>query len=199
LLNEKIVSYLSSIVNSAIKYYNRFMLVLANNLQSLPVVSLQDGRLLASVCGLLVEKSSLGVIAFRCKEKKENDLILMGRDVRFVARDCILVNNRESLSDPKDIVRLPAMERMGYNPIGKQIVTVGGQKLGKVDNFTVDLNAGRIQKLYANPHILRSWLGSSIIVDRSQITELNDREIVVNDTTDYVAESASVKAPRISS
>jgi sporulation protein YlmC with PRC-barrel domain len=175
------------------------MLVLANNLQTLPVVSLQDGRLLASVCGLMVEKSSLGVIAFRCKEKKENDLILMGRDVRFVARDCILVNNRDALSNPKDIVRLPTMEKMSYDPIGKQIVTVGGQKLGKVDNYTVDLNAGRIQKLYARPHILQSWLGSSIIIDRTQITELNDREIIVNDTTDYVAESVSAKAPRMSS
>jgi sporulation protein YlmC with PRC-barrel domain len=105
----------------------------------------------------------------------------MGRDIRFIARDCILINDLSDLTDPADIIRLPVIIKDSYDPIGKKMVTESGKRLGKIDNYTVNLDSGRVQKLYAQPILLQSWFGSSVIVDRNQIVDLSDTAVVVKD------------------
>ena len=175
------------------------MLILANNIRSLPIVSMRDGQVLAVISDLIIERKNLAIVAFWCNQDKKAVRLLMGRDVRCVAKDCVLVDSPEALSDPKDIVRFPGLLKASYNPLNKQVVTTSGQKLGKVDDYAIDLDAGRIQKLYTKPNTLKSWLGPSVIIDRSQILDLTAFRIIVQDTLDYVSNAASLKASTMSS
>jgi uncharacterized protein YrrD len=166
------------------------MLILSNALLALPIVTLQDGQAVATIDSLIIGRSGLDIIAFWCTRKSKRDKILMARDIRYIARDCILINDLDDLTTPSDIVRLPAIIKDSYDPIGKRLVTQSGTKLGKIDNYTINLDSGVIQKLYAQPTLLKSWFGSSVIVDRNQIVDLQETAVIVKDATVDYAESS---------
>jgi len=175
------------------------MLLLASHIKQLPIVSMETGRQVAVIIDFLINHSNLGLLAFICHDRKNRRLILMGHDIRFIARDCILINDFETLSEADDIARLPTMVANQFNPLDKQVSTQNGQKLGRVIDYAINLDTSYIQKLYARPTFFQSRFHDQIIIDRSQIIELTDKTIIVQDSTELVSSAANVNAARMSS
>jgi sporulation protein YlmC with PRC-barrel domain len=160
------------------------MYALASNIQTTPVISLQTGTTVAWTKGLILDIGSLEIKAFRCHDEETGqNLILLARDVRQFAQDCIIVDSPEELSNPDDIVRLKAMIAQSYDPIDKPVVSDSGRKLGNVEDYSLNLETCRIQKLFVRQSMLRSWLGSSLIVDRTQIIDISPKQITVRDAS----------------
>ena len=70
-----------------------------------------------------------------------------------------------------------------YDPVDKPVVSDSGRKLGNVEDFSVNLETARIKKLYVRQSVIRSWLGSSLIIDRTQIIDISPKQITVRDAT----------------
>jgi sporulation protein YlmC with PRC-barrel domain len=166
------------------------MYILASVLKELPVISLQTGEAVATVTEPVFDPGDLSVVAVLCSAGRgSSSKVLMMRDVRQVATDCLIVDSDEELADSDDVVRLKSLLTSQLKPIGLPVVTDLGRKLGSVEDYTINLETARLQKLYIRQSIIRSWLGSSLIIDRTQIIDVNQQHIVVRD--------ASVKAPVI--
>jgi sporulation protein YlmC with PRC-barrel domain len=160
------------------------MYALASQMQSLPIISLQTGEAVAWSRQPLIDIGNLEILAFRCESsRKKHHQILMTRDIRQLAGDCIIIDNEDELADPEDIVRMQAMVSSSYNPIDKLVVSDTGRKLGTVEDFTVNLDTNRIQKLHIRQSLLRSWIGNSLVVDRTQIIDIAPQRITVRDST----------------
>lgn len=154
----------------------------ASQLQTMPVVSLQTGSSVAWINEPIIESSKLEIMAFLCEavERKTN-VILMIRDIRQLSPDGIIVDSEDELADPEDIVRLKSMLNKSFNPLGKHVVSDAGRKLGIVDDYTVNLDTNRVQKLHVRQPLLRSWLGQGLLIDRTQIIDISPRQITVRD------------------
>jgi uncharacterized protein YrrD len=153
-------------------------------MEALPIISLQTGEAVAEACQPIIELSSLEILAFRCESsQRRRPVVLMARDVRQLASDCIIIDNEDELADPEDIVRLQAMLATSYTPLEKPVVSDTGRKLGNVDDYTINLETNRIQKLHVRQPMLRSWLGATLIIDRTQIIEITLKKITVRDST----------------
>jgi sporulation protein YlmC with PRC-barrel domain len=154
-------------------------------MQSLPVISLQTGEVVAITRTPVIDIGTLEIQAYRCESiRTKQPLILMSRDIRQLAADCLIVDNEEELMEPTDIVRLQEMLAAGFSPLDKPVVSDTGRKLGHVEDYSINLETNRIQKLNVRQSILRSWLGtSSLVIDRSQIIEVTPRFITVRDST----------------
>lgn len=148
-------------------------------------MSLQTGETVAVLTNLLIEPGNLELVAFRC-EAGRTDLrqpLLLVQDIRQIALDCIVIDSEDELIDADDIVRLKNLLAENFTLQNKPVITDLGRRLGHVEDYTINLETSRLQKLYVKRPLWRSWLGASLIIDRSQIVDITPRHILVRDTT----------------
>ncbi len=169
---------------------NETMFILAKQLSNLPVMSLQTGQSMAMTVRPLISMPNLETLALFCAQKRDSQRVVLMRDIRQFATDCIIVDSEDDLEDPAEIVRLSAALKAGFNPIGKLVVNESGVNLGRVDDFTINLDDFKVQKLYVQQSLMRSLLFNSLVIDRTQITDISPTRFTVRD--------AGVKQPLFS-
>lgn len=158
------------------------MLVLSSGLISKEVLSLRATAPVASVEGVLINPKNLKIEGFYCKEYYSNQtVILLTQDIREIIDNGYIVNDREVLSDPEDLIRLKEIINLKFGLINKRVETVSKEKIGKVNDYVVDLDSMYIQKLHVNKPIYKHLNNNSLIIDRSQINEITPSRIIIND------------------
>ncbi len=70
---------------------------------------------------------------------------------------------------------------LNFVVIDKAVHTTDKKRLGKVTDYAVDISSMYIQKIYVGQSVLKSFSGGQLSIDRSQITEVTNSKIVVND------------------
>jgi sporulation protein YlmC with PRC-barrel domain len=165
--------------------YNERMYALASKLIPLPVLSLQTGATVATVKGLILDSASLEVVAFTCDVpgRVGPEITLMLRDVRELALDCVIVDSEDELTELNDIVRLKALRAENFTLTRKLVVSDMGRRLGNIEDYTINIQTNKIQKLYVKQSVVRSFFGSSLIIDRTQIVDVTPKQIVVREAT----------------
>jgi sporulation protein YlmC with PRC-barrel domain len=164
--------------------YNTGMYILSGSLIGRPVLSLQTGQLITITTGTIIDPGTLGIVALICGPTENiKKPILLIRDIRELAVDCMLVNNETSISETEDIIRIKPLTDSPYSLLGARVTTETKSKLGKVEDYTVNTDNFLVQKIYVQPHMLKGLFGSSLIIDRSQITDVTPKSIIVKDTT----------------
>lgn len=171
--------------------YYRVMYLLASQLKNLPIMSLQTGQSIAVVDRPIFDAASLEVMALRCtigRYRRHEGVVLL-RDVRQFAADCIIIDSFDEIEDPHEIVRLRAAAEQDFEPIGKTVASESGQHLGKVEDYTINLKTYLLQKLYVHQSLMKSLLFNNLVIDRTQIIDITPKQITVKD--------AGVKEPMI--
>jgi len=158
------------------------MYLLANQLKDLPVMSLQTGQPIAIVRQPIINQHNLEVVALRCDvgRRRQTSVILL-RDVRQFATDCVIIDSLDDIEDAAEIVRLREVMECRFNPVGKQVVNVAGQKLGKVEDYTINLKTYMLQKLYVHQSLMKSILFNNLVIDRTQIIDVSQKQFTVKD------------------
>ena len=153
-------------------------------MDGLPIVSLQTSEAVALNRAPIIDMETFGVVAFRCDSSSgHGTLVLMTRDIRQLAADCIIVDSEDELAKPEDIVRLQSTLKADYSPLDKTVVSDLGRKLGVVEDFAINSDNGTVQKLFVRASILRSLFGSNLTIDRSQIIDISPKKITVREAT----------------
>jgi sporulation protein YlmC with PRC-barrel domain len=132
----------------------------------------------------LLDISSLEVLAYTCIMPHHSEqMVLMAHDIRQYATDCFIVDDEEELTEPGDIVRLDDKLRIQYSPIGKCVFADTGRKVGNVEDYSINLETSRVQRLFIRQPLLRAWFSSLLIIDRTQIIDITPDRITVLDST----------------
>lgn len=172
------------LVNPETSVYNRIMYAQASKLEGLPIISLQTGEAVSWVKRPIIAITSLEAVAFQCvSPRHKQPLILTARDIRQLAPDCLIINDEADLSEPEDLIRLKDILETNFNPLEKPVITESERKLGSVEDYSLNLGTALIQKLQVRQSLLRSWLGASLVIDRSQIVDVTREHLVVRDAT----------------
>lgn len=162
--------------------YTISMLQLSESLLNRPVLSLRTGQPIATAVKPIVNPNNLKIEGFYCDDKFSKDrLVLLYQDIRDVLPQGFVVNDHDVLTDPEELVRLKDIMRLDFTLIGKHVVTVGHQRVGKVSDFATEIETMFIQKLYVSQSLLKSFSGGSLGIDRNQINEITDKKIIIND------------------
>lgn len=160
------------------------MYSLASNLKNQPIISLQTGHIIGWVDNPVLDVANLEVIGYMCRAPHHpKPLLLISRDIRQFASDCLIVDDEDELTEPSDIVRYTDTVRDQYSPVGKPVLADTGRRLGKVEDYSINLETSRVQKIYVRPSLLHSWFSPSLIIDRTQIVDATPERIVVRDAT----------------
>ena len=158
------------------------MLKLSGKLFNTRIYSLQTGGLIGVGVRPLINPDNLKVEGwFATSIYQAGLLILPIVEIRQISRMGIAVNDHESLTDQAELIRLQPLIKLDYQIIGKSVVTESKQKLGKVEDFALDIDSFYIDRLYVIPGGLKAFTSTRLQISRNQIIEITDRKIIVQD------------------
>ena len=172
------------------------MLQLSPTLINQAVMSLRTGGQVATATEPIINPNNLKVEGFYCDDRFGKDqLVLLTQDIRDRVGHGFVINDHEVLVDPDELVRLEAVLKLKFVLIGKPVVTVNKHRLGKVNDYVVDDESMYVQKIYVGQSIVKSFTGGNLSIDRSQIVEITDRKIVIQEPLKTVKDSAPAAVP----
>jgi uncharacterized protein YrrD len=158
------------------------MLQLSASIVNRPVMSLRTGAQVATAVTPIINPNNLKIEGFYCNDRFEGkELILLYQDIRDIIPQGIVIDDHDVLVEAAELVRLKKVLEMEFELIGKQVQTVSKQKVGRVSDFAVETTTMTIQKIYASQSILKSFTGGSLSIDRSQIVEITNKRVVINE------------------
>ncbi|HSX47158.1 MAG TPA: hypothetical protein VLF63_00125, partial [Patescibacteria group bacterium] len=161
------------------------MLQLSTSMIKRNILSLRTGTPIAVVVGPIINPDNLKIEAFYCEDKyNKKNLVLVTQDIREVMSNGFVVNDHEVLVEEDELVRLKKVIDLNFSLLGKQVVTLSKEKIGKVSDYATETTTFYIQKIYVSQSILKSFTGGSLSIDRSQINEVTPTKIIINDLYD---------------
>lgn len=176
--------------------YNVVMLQLSVSFINKPILSLRSGGEIGKTQGPIINPNNLHIEGFYCNDRfSKKQLILLSREIREVIGDGIIVNDHDAMTPESDLVRLRKIIDINFNILGKKVVTKHRVVLGKVNDYSVNSANMYIQKMYVTQPIMKSLKGGQLSIDRSQIIEITDKKIVVNNPDVYADDKQPVGAP----
>lgn len=168
------------------------MLLLSANLIDKSVMSLRTGAPIATITGPIFNPNNLKIEGFYCQDRfDKRELVLLYQDIRDLLAQGYVVNDHDVLVEPEELVRLKDVLELNFDLIGKQVVTVSKEKVGKVSDYAVETESMYVQKIYISQSVLKSLTGGSLSIDRNQVQEITPKRIIIND----LLKTAPVPAP----
>lgn len=167
------------------------MLQLSQSLINRPVLSLRTGTTVATTISVIINPNNLKIEGLYCQDRfDKKQLVLLYQDIRDVLPQGLVVDDHAVLSEPEELVRLDDVIKLHFELIGKPVITVSKEKIGKVNDYAAEVETMYIQKLYVGQTLLKSLTGGNLSVDRSQIVEITNRRIIINDILKTVPAAA---------
>jgi sporulation protein YlmC with PRC-barrel domain len=158
------------------------MLQLSASLLNKSVLSLRTGTPIATITAAIINPDSLKVEGFYCQDRfDKQQLVLLYQDIRDMLPQGYVVNDHDALSEAEELIRFKDIMDLNFELIGKPVVTVSKERIGKVSDYATEIETMSIQKIYVAQSVLKSLTGGSLSVDRSQIQEITPRRIIIND------------------
>jgi sporulation protein YlmC with PRC-barrel domain len=158
------------------------MLQLSATLLKRSILSLRTGTPVATVKAPIINPDSLKIEGFYCEDRfSKQQLVLLCQDIRDILPQGFVVNDHDALVEPDDLVRYKQLMELNFELIGKQVVTVDKQKVGKVSDYATEMSSMFIQKIYVSRSLLKSLSTGTLSIDRSQINEITPSRIIINE------------------
>jgi uncharacterized protein YrrD len=169
------------------------MLQLSGMLINRPVLSLRTGTQIASTLAPIINPNNLKIEGFYCQVGRKQ-LVLVAQDVRDIMPQGVVVNDQDVLTEPEELVRLKDIIGVKFELLGKEVATTAKNKLGKVTDYATEVSSLFVKKLYVTPSFFKSINGGELGIDRTQIVEITDKKIVVQDLSQKVPAGAHAVA-----
>jgi len=148
----------------------------------MPVMGLQTGTELARTSRAIINPHNLKIVAYDLEGPllDQQPSLLRIEDVREFSDIGMIVDSSDEFVSPDDIIKLGEIYRLNFELIGKQVIDKKHRKLGKVESYTIDTGGFFIQQLAVKRPLFKSLNDTQLLIHRSQIIEINDKQIVVN-------------------
>jgi uncharacterized protein YrrD len=158
------------------------MLLAGSRLIDAPVMGLQTGGELARSSRAIIDPKNLQIIGYELNGPllDNHPSVLRVADVREFSDIGIIVDSSDEFVSPSDIIKLNDIFELHFHLEGMSVIDEKKQKLGKVNGYTLDTTSFMIQQLSVKRPLLKSLNDTELLIHRSQITEINDRAIVVH-------------------
>lgn len=172
------------------------MLRLSKSLYNQPIISLRLGRPVAMASEPIINPHNLKIVGWWCKSPggRTKPQVLVAEDVREFSLQGIIINDEDDLVYAEDLVRHKDILSIHFQLTGKPVKTKRA-KLGKISDYAFDNDSLFIQKLYVARPLGKLFNSEdTLIVDRTQIIEVTDHQILVRDSDISISEEELASA-----
>lgn len=161
------------------------MLIIGTRLLNTPVMSLQTGGRLGQTQKPIIDPSNLKIVAFEIDGPllSERPALLRVADIREMGRLGMIINSNDEIIGLHDVIKIEKLYTLNFSLINMTVIDDHKRRLGKVEDYTVDTGSFVIQQLTVKRGLLKSLTDTGLLINRSQILEINDKTIVVKSPT----------------
>jgi hypothetical protein len=144
-------------------------------------MSLQTGGQLARTKAPLIDPRNLMIIAYELEGPSldEQPSFLRMADVRELSNLGLIVDSSDEFVGLDDVLKIREVYDFGFELIGKLVLDEHKHKLGKVTGYSIEPGSFMIKQLNVRRPLLKSLTDTELLIDRTQITEVNDTEVIV--------------------
>lgn len=154
-----------------------FMLLNYAKVISLPLASIRSSAKIGYADGLVINPNNLHVDAIWCSLSNGKRLLLSPMDIRGLSLRGVIINDHENLLEETDAIRLKPILQYKFNLVDK-IAYLGKRKIGRVEDFAINIENLYIQKIYIKPNILNRFAAERMTFDRSSVEEVTNQKII---------------------
>jgi len=164
------------------------MLMLSSRFNDTPVLSLQTGTRIAQTVRALVDPSNLTICAFEVEGQLlvEQPSFLRVDEIREIGSLGMIVDGSDDLVGLDDVIKLRKLYDLKFELIGMPVITEQKQKLGKVEEYTLESGSFVIQQLRVKRGLLRGLTDTGLLINRAQVISITDNEIIVQGTAKHL-------------
>lgn len=172
------------------------MLLPGSQLLGMPIMSLQTGKELARTSKAIINPHNLTIIAYQIEGQHldYDPSYLRIADIRELGGLGLIVDSSEEFVEPDDIITDKAIFELDFTIEGKHVIDESNTKIGKVLDYTVDIESFIIEQLTVKKPLLKSFTDDEVLVHRAQIVEVNDSAIIIS--TNKIAAKAKMTSSR---
>jgi hypothetical protein len=169
------------------------MLMMSKSLYGRPIISLRSEGHIGIAVEPIINPHNLKILGWWCKTSGGGRQVLLTESVREMAPDGLMVDDEASLSSPAELARHQGLLDIKFQ-LPDKLVKTKRSKLGKVSDYTFD-ESMFVQKLYVSRSLTKIFSSEdTLIIDRSQILEVTDHHILVEDTDVKATEEVTIPA-----
>ena len=173
------------------------MLIVGSKLLGYPVLSLHVGGEIARTDTAIINPDGLQIVAYTLSGAilKNSDVgnILEVSDVRELSPRGMIVDSSDDFVIREDIIRLDEIMKLNFRLIGLKVVSQDGKKLGKVSDYTVDSGSFMVYQIIVQRPTMKALLDPELTINRSQIVEIDDYQIIIKNEEEKVKVEAKAK------
>ena len=158
------------------------MLLLGSRLIGTSVMSLQTGTKLAVTRLPIIDPANLKITAYEVDGAMlvEKPSFIRIADIRELSNIGMIVDSNDEFINLTDVISIKKIYDLGFKLIGLDVIDEMKHKLGKIDDYVVDTDSFIIQKLSVRRGFFKSLSETGLLINRSQIIEINDKAIIVH-------------------
>lgn len=150
----------------------------------------QEGAQLGSVKEVIINPANGNFLGFAVKAMGK-EMVVPTNEIKMIGSGFVMVRDFNSITDPKDVVRIKETLDFGAKILGEGVQTECGQKLGKVNNATLNLKTMALDKLYVSGKLSIRVIAKELLISAEKIVEIKKDLIIVSD------DFAKVRKPRV--
>ncbi len=160
------------------------MLLAGSKLINTPIMGLQTGTQLAITKAPIIDPNNLKIIAYEIDGALlvERPSFMRIADIREFSNVGMIIDSSDEFINTRDVVAIEKIYKLGFKLVGMNVVDESKHKLGKVNDYNVDIGNFTITQLNVSRGVLKSFAEPELLVHRSQIVEINDNSIIVRST-----------------
>lgn len=161
------------------------MLLRSSQLIDLSVMSLQTGEEIAYSTSLVINPDNLRIIGLELDgvNLDERPSFLRIEDIRELGNLGFIVDSSEEFVGINDVISLKNIYEKDFQPVDMKVIDDQNNKLGKVYDTVFDTSNFVIEQLCVKRPIFQSLGDTELIIHRSQIKDIKDKEIIVRSPT----------------
>lgn len=157
------------------------MLLLGSRLIGTPIMGLQTGTRLAVTKLPIIDPSNLKIVAYEVDGPMivERPSMIRIADVRELSNVGMIIDSNDEFIGVDDVVSIQKLYKLNFRLLGLIVIDETKHKLGKIEDYSIDTDSFIIQQLQVRQGLLKSLANTELLIHRSQIIEINDRNIIV--------------------
>jgi len=187
-----------AVIHRIFIYTITIVMQLSRSVSQKLVLSLRTGGVIANVIEPIINPNNLKIIGFLVLDKfDKQQLVLLSQDIREVSNQGYIVNDHEVLCEADELVRDREIINLRFQVLGKAVITSNKNRLGRVEDYAVDMDSLFITKLYVVKPLFKNITGGQLSIDRNQIIEITDKKIVIQEPLQGVKAGILANAPAI--
>lgn len=172
------------------------MLKLASSLFGGRILSVHAGGTIGRLGAPIIQPRNLTITGFYVERPNtETNDILLAQDIREFNRQGCVIDHEEEIATASELHRHQELLKTNFQLLEKTVQTESKKKLGRVEDYVININGFVIQKIHVKRPAWRSLTSSALIVNRTQIVEVTDQRIIVKDAVVEQRQTAAAPVP----